>query len=319
MSELRDILIEQQGGGGAEGAVRGFTCEAMDTVFEVRICSDDAEYARQAAYEGFRVVERLEKLLNRFLEGSDVGRINNLSAGKWTPVSEDTLLCLKAAEKLYNQTGGAFDVTIGPVLECWRDARARQHPPEQKKLDQAILKTGMDLLAISDNEYAVGVKTDGVQIDLGGIGKGYTVDRIAQLLAEWKIENALIMGGASTVYGMGCLGDNKGWPVRLSDPHQPDRKLASFCLRNEAVSGSGTQVRGEHVIDPRMGAPADAVLRAWARTPLAVTADALSTAFMIMSEDEIKRFCQSYKEIAALILRKDDHQQDLIRLGNWED
>lgn len=319
MSELRDILIEQQGGGGAEGAVHGFTCEAMDTVFEVRICLDDAEYARQAAYEGFRVVDRLEKLLSRFIEGSDVQRINNLTAGKWTPVSEDTLLCLKEAGKLYNQTSGAFDVTIGPVRECWRDSQARRRQPEQKKLDQAILRTGMDLLAISDDEYAVGVKTDGVKIDLGGIGKGYTVDRIVQLLMEWEIENALIMGGASTVHGMGCLGNNEGWPVRLSDPHQPDRKLASFCLRNGAISSSGTQVRGEHVIDPRTGAPADAVLRAWARAPLAVTADALSTAFMVMSEDEIKRFCQSNKEIAALILFKDKHQQDLIRLGNWED
>ena len=303
--------------GGCDKSLACFTHEAMDTIFEVRVWGQELDYARQGAYEAFRLVDRLEGLLSRFIEGSEVWQINHLAAGQWVRVGEDTLQCLQMADRMYKETAGAFDITIGPVSACWRGAPGRKHQPDEEELNRAILKTGMELLEINETEYAVGVKTDGVRIDLGGIGKGYAVDRLAQLLTEWEIENAMILGGASTVYGMGHGHEHKGWPVRLSAPNQEGRLLASLYLRQEALSASGTLARGEHVIDPRRGEPVRKVLRAWARAPSAAQADALSTAFCVMTEEEVKEYCRRHEEIGAMILVKGENQTEPIRLGHW--
>ena len=295
--------------------VHRFSHEAMATVFEVFIYDLDEKLAQQAAWNAFERVDRLEEELSRFTEGSDIWRINRLKAGNWVKVGEDTLQCLLIAQQLYEQTDGAFDVTIGPLYACWRTDERTDRTPTQEELTAAAMRVGMELLAISETEYAVGVKADGVQVDTGAIGKGYAVDQMVELLREWDVEHALICSGNSTVYAMGKLADKNGWPVSLSDPQIPSKTIKIITLHNQAMASSGISEQGEHIIDPGTCQPVKNCLRSWAITDTAAEADALSTAFMIMSNEEIEQYCKTHPHTGAMVTYREQDQSNTRKFG----
>ncbi|MBN1845947.1 MAG: FAD:protein FMN transferase [Sedimentisphaerales bacterium] len=298
--------------------VHRFCHQAMATTLEIYIRSENYPLARQAAQECFYLTDRLEEELSRFIPGSDVWRINHLAAGESVKVGDATLECLQQAEELYRQTGGAFDVTIGALRACWRNDDRSERTPTKEELAAAAARTGMDLLAISPEHVAVGVKVDGVQVDLGGIGKGYAVDRMAAFLREWDFENALVCGGASTVLAAGRPAGRAGWPVSVSDPLDPGRSLEIVQLVDRALSGSGVTEQGEHIIDPGTRKPVGTRLRTWAQAPTATHADALSTAFLIMPIDQIEDCCRARPEVGALVTWREDGRCRARSLGRWQ-
>ncbi len=245
----------------------------MATTFEVTVVHEDRRYARQAAEAAFAELDLVETRLSRFIEGSDVFRLSRLGAGQSTVVSLDTFRCLQLALDIQRQTSGAFDVTYAsaPV------------PPETERI------------RLCEEDMTVRVLADGVRPDLGGIGKGLSLDRMAEVLAEWDIESALLCASTSTLLALGPPPGELGWPVRLEhDDDGPRTRLA-----HRALSGSGIAVRGHHIIEPRAGRPAMHYQRAWAAAPTATVADALSTAFMVMTEPEIQQYCRGRPEVAG--------------------
>jgi thiamine biosynthesis lipoprotein len=283
-----------------EGMMR-FSHEAMATTFELLIVHEDECYARQAAMAAFNEVDRLEEMLSRFLESSDVTRINGLPANQALRLGLETFECLKIAERVYSETNGAFDITIGNLLKCWRNEDGKPHSPSPEEIDFAKLRTGTNLLQLNEAEHTVKVSASGVQIDLGGIGKGYAVDRIAELLRDWSIDIALISGGYSSVLALDAPPGKKGWPLTLTNPDGSKEILARPSLRDAALSGSGVQ-RGGHIIDPRTCRPVEGRLAAWSSAPVAATADALSTAFIIMGLDEIEQYCKLHPDTLAMVI-----------------
>jgi len=179
--------------------MKRFSHEAMATTFEVIVVGDDEKYARQTAAAAFEEVNRLEAELSRFIANSDVARINNLPANRPLILGLDTFECLKISCRIYAETDGAFDVTIGPLLSCWRNAGGDLREPSERELDNARQRTGTNLIRLNEDEHTIELLTAGVQVDLGGIGKGYAVDKMAELLREWSIDTALISGGYSSV------------------------------------------------------------------------------------------------------------------------
>ena len=253
--------------------MKRFSHEAMATTFEVIIVHEDERYARQAAMAAFDEVDRLENELSRFLENSDVTRINNAGADQPLQLGLDTFECLKVAERIYAETGGAFDVTIGNLLKCWRNDDGSPRNPSPEEIDIARLHTGTNLLQLNEAEHTIKLSSSGVQIDLGGIGKGYAVDRVAELLRDWSIDVALISGGYSSVLALDappkyfrlpitdCRSKNrkskienrqliKGWPLTLTNPAGRKEILARPFLRNAALSGSAVQKGGHSSSQP---------------------------------------------------------------------
>jgi len=139
---------------------------------------------------------------------------------------------------------------------------------------------------------------------------------MAELLRDWSIGTALIHGGFSSVLALDAPAMTKGWPLTLSDPHNRKQTLAYLYLQSRAVGGSGLQ-KGQHIIDPRTGKPVEDKRAAWACRPDAATADALSTAFMVMSPDEIEQYCLRHPEVQAMVIIKDrDTEKDkILRFG----
>ena len=296
--------------------MKRFSHEAMATTFEVIVVHEDERYARQAAAAAFDEVDRLEGELSRFIENSDIARINNAAANQPLTIGLDAFECLEISARIYAETNGAFDITIGSLLKCWRNEDGSPRTPDLQELSSACRRTGTDLLQLDEAEHTVKLLTSPVQVDLGGVGKGYAVDRVAELLRDWSIDFALISGGYSSVLALDAPPDMKGWPLTLSNPANRKEILARPYLHGRALSGSGLQ-KGQHIIDPRTAQPVEGKLAAWSSAPDAATADALSTAFMIMSPSQIRQYCSRHPDTLAMIILKE--RDKILHFGPWED
>ena len=277
------------------GALR-FSQQAMNTVFEIVCTHADPAYARQAARAAFDVAGLLEQELSRFIENSDISRINGLAAGESVRVNRWTMECLELARLARAETAGAFDISLG---------------------------SGLDRLSFDPQRQEVRADAAGARLDLGGIGKGYAVDRMAEVLAEWGVERAVIHGGFSSVLALEAPLGWEGWPLTMSAPDGAGG--APFILipaRRRAFSASGTQ-KGDHIVNPRTGQPARCRRAAWASAPVSALADfcrkarigespaavveAFSTAFLILDATEIQDCCRRHPGLDSWTLEYDEN------------
>ena len=280
-----------------------FAHEAMATVFEIYITDDDETYARQGAQAAFAEVDRLELEMSRFISNSDISRLNDAVPGEIVDFGMDVFECLSRARDMYDKTSGAFDISVGALYSCWLNDDRTLRQPSDEELARACELTGLDHLKLSDEDFSAEVLTEGVQFDLGGIGKGYAAEKMAEILREWSLGQALVLAGASSVLSVSVPEGMTGWPIKLRHPGNREDVLARFELTEGAISGSGKQ-KGQHIIDARSveGVPVKGRLAAWAMAPDAVAADALSTAFMMLSAEEINNYCLANPGTAAIIL-----------------
>lgn len=319
MTEPREETCFVRSNCNSISGMKRFSHEAMATTFEVIVVHEDQRYAQQAAFAAFREVDRLESELSRFIENSDISRLNNLPANQPLTIGLDTFECLQLSVRIYEQTKEAFDITIGSLLDCWRNKDGSGRRPSAEELNLARQCTGTNLLQLNESEHTIQLLASPMQVDLGGVGKGYAVDRMAELLREWSIDTALISGGYSTVLALEAPAGTKGWPVTLSNPSDCKQILARPYLHHRALSGSGLQ-KGQHIINPRTAQPVEGKRAAWSSAANAATADALSTAFMIMSSDEIEQYCKSNTNTLAVIMLQDKETQEdiILHYGSWK-
>lgn len=252
----------------------------MATTFEFKVRHRNADYAMQALQGAFHEVDRLERLLSRFIEGSDIWRINMAEAGAVVPISQECHAVLSLAFGLHECTEGAFDVTVGGAVDGIRAKGGALLGAEEVEnaLESRVAVT-------LDREHPrVAVSGAGAGLDLGAIGKGFALDRTMEFLREWGIEDGLLSAGGSSVlaFGRGSSSET-GWPVRLRGERIP----VSFDLVDGALGASGLGEQGRHIVDPRRGGQCYRHARAWAKAPSAAVADALSTAWMTMTPEEI--------------------------------
>ena len=206
--------------------------QAMATTFSITIAHGDERYARQAIAEAFQELDRLENRLSAFVEQSDVARIARLQPGQTCVLDPDTYACLEIALAVERETGGAFDIAY----------RTQPHRP------------ATELIRLSPQVPVVEALGTAVTLDLGGIGKGFALDRMAELLADWDLHCVLLRASKSTLLAGEAPPGSRGWEVQFGTPTDP-RKLV---LSRSALSGSGTDLKGPHIIDPATGQPATA-------------------------------------------------------------
>ena len=241
---------------------------------------EDEKYAAQIAQTCFNEIDRIESEISRWNPSSETGLVNALKKNESTTVSIDCFTCLQIGKKMYKATEGLFDITIGPLLHSWLTKDYKPRTPTEIELKRARAATGCHLLKLDPERIEVTVLADGMKIDLGGIGKGYALDMIAQKLREeFEIQHFLLNAGDSTVYAEG-----KDWQLGAGG-----QKIA---LDGQSLSGSSIMVKGQHIIDPRSGKPLNLKReRAWAIAPTAAASDALSTALMLMTPAQITACC----------------------------
>lgn len=239
-----------------------FNHRAMATQFQVRVTNDEKTYAAQAAQAAFTVADALESYLSRFRANSEISQIAQLRSGEALRLSEPTFACLELAKRMESATRGAFSATAAAL-------QSQVSPPRWTLLKQS---------------YSIRCDQGKLEFDLGAIGKGFALDRMADILREWDCLTFLLVAGGSSILAGEAPPQMTGWSCGLGDDHSPHR----LFLKNCSLSGSGLTVRGSHILDPRSGQSAARQNRAWALTDIAAESDALSTACMVLDETEIE-------------------------------
>ena len=244
-------------------------------------------------------------------------------------MSLETFECLSRAKTLFYTTKGALDVTLGRrTARLYEDAPADARPfvrpmeSSSKKENEDLTATGMTYLKLDPATMTATRMSEAVQLDLGAVGKGFALDKMAESLRQWKLSRCLLHGGASTVLALDPPNDEvAGWPIEISCPTDHSQSLAVFDLTHSAFSGSA-QTGRLHIIDPKTGEFVRDHLAAWAMAADAVTADGLSTAFMILSTGDIRDLCQKASDVGAAVVFNEentDSQCHMATLGRWPD
>ena len=289
----------------------------MYSPWQILIAGEDEKYAAQAADAAFAEVDQVEEAISRFIDTSDVARFNAAPAGTAVKVGIHTIDCLESAGQLSKATEGVFDVTIGPLMRVWRNPDKSPRAPSTEELAAARAKVGMHLLEIDATQMTVRAKVEGVRIDLGGIGKGYGADKAADVLRDWGIERALISAGTSTVLALDAAENEEGWPIGVGGVGAEPEAPYTLALRNASLSGSGVYAKGSHIMDPHSGRPVENRLAAWSLAATGAEADALSTAFMIMTPERIEAWIKAHPGHSAMIAEKENAGVGRRKFGPW--
>jgi len=302
MGEAPDIQVDDQIAALISGQKR-YNHEAMNTTFQIIFPPEfEKTKVENICAACFQLVDSLEQLLSKFIPNSDVSRIVDLDANEEEMVSFETLDLLNIAQEMYHKTEGCFDLTMSELMLLWLDDHKQLKKPPPELVAAAKVRSGLDKLVILEDDIAVKVLVDQLQLDFGAIGKGYAVDQMVAMLQEYGIDCALVHGGFSTFYGFGQPADFVGWPLSFSHP-KTNKLLGKVTLQNEAFSASGL-TEGFHIIDPRKGEPVKSRVASWAIAKNATESDALSTTFMIMDKTDIETYCKQAPAATAVVLEK---------------
>ena len=275
---------------------------AMATRFELVLHGESAVALRAAGEEALDEVERLDAQLSLYRPDSEITHLNQHAAVAPVRVTPGLFYLLQHAQRLSAESGGVFDITIAPLMRCWGFLGGSGQMPDPAALAEAKSKVGMNLVALDEENFTVHFSRPGVMLDLGAIGKGYALERAAEILREAGVLNALLHGGTSTVHALGIQPNGDAWKVAVERPPDPSENetrpiknkiLATIPLRDEAMSvsavwGKSFQAGGKtfgHVLDPRTGEPAAGALLAAVVLPSATETDALSTALLTAGLD----------------------------------
>ena len=292
-----------------------YSKRAMACQFELLFNMHQYPAAGTVAGDIFQLLDDLEDQMTVYRDHSEISRVNERAFSDQVQVEPKLYRLLKHAREIWQSTGGAFDITAGQLSALWGFEQRSGSIPNDDSIKETLRSVGTSHLVFNDDQNGIRFSTEGVKINLGGIGKGFAIDAMASMLRMNGIRDFAIHGGQSSVL---CGGDyvadtgeyGAGWPIGLSHPVLPEVRLAHFNLKDRALgtSGSGRQgffhqgKRYGHIIDPRSGWPTDHFLSTTVISPSAALSDALATAFFVMDLEEIEAYCRKHTDVSAVMI-----------------
>jgi FAD:protein FMN transferase len=267
----------------------------MGTMFDIVAYHASREEAERAVGRAMEEVVRLDQVMSHFKADSDLSRL--VREGRRGAISVEPSLFEVIQESLMfsRRSSGKFDVTIAPLLRTWTNARAEGRNPTAGEISEARRCVGYENIEISAPDR-IRLRSDCVEIDLGGIGKGYAVERAIGVLRAAGIRHALINAGSSSIASIGHPPDRQGWPVVLNARVAGHQIL---LLRDRSISTS-EQSPSRETLDPQTGAPAESALTVTVVGPSATVSDALSTTLLMLSQEDGRKLLAQFADVSAL-------------------
>jgi thiamine biosynthesis lipoprotein len=269
----------------------------MGSLAEIQVYHADGVSAARAISAALDEMQRVDGLLSNYRPDSELSRMNEAAPKAPFRTSPELYDFVTRSRAYFEETLGAFDPTIGPVVRAWGFFTPRPARPSAAAAAAARARSGFDKVRLDDRSRSVSYAVEGLEFDPGGIGKGYAADRAVRVLQQSGITSALVSAGGSTLFGLGHPPERDGWKVAVRDPSSPATSLRFVTLRDNAVSTSGTSekfvvVEGHrygHIIDPRSGEPAEGMCQVSVVSPSATDSDALTKAAFILPRGTLTR------------------------------
>jgi thiamine biosynthesis lipoprotein len=245
------------------------TCDAMGSTYSVVLYGQDPREMEAAIDAAFDEVERLDELLSNYKPHSEWSRVNREAGERPVRISPELFELISECLEYSRRSEGAFDISVCPLVKTWGFHKGTGRLPNSAEAAAAHLRVGYRNILLDPSAQTVYFERPGMEIDSGGIGKGYAVDRMAAVLRQRKFTTALLAASSSTIYGMGTPpGEPRGWRVTIRHPTRPKDSVAEVFLEHMSLSTSGCSEKfftseGRvycHIMDPRTGQPAEGTM-----------------------------------------------------------
>jgi thiamine biosynthesis lipoprotein len=271
---------------------------SMACVYAIEAYGPDARTLPRAVEEAFDEVDRIDRLMSHYMAESPLSRVNREAARHPVTVERELFAFITDAMRYNRDSDGAFDITVGPLMKAWGFFRGEGRMPTPEELGVARRHVGARHVILNELAKSIGFDDFGVELDLGGIAKGYAVDRVVGLLRARRISAALISAGGSTIYALGAPPGRDGWDVMIQDPVDPQRVARTVHLKDRALSVAGSSeksfesggVRYSHIMDPRTGRPVQGVLSVAVVAGSGTAGDALDDAFFVLGPARSRKY-----------------------------
>jgi thiamine biosynthesis lipoprotein len=266
------------------------SADAMGSTYSIAVYGTDRVRMEAAIEAAFDEARRLDDLLSNYKPASEWSEINRDAAQRPVRVSAELFQLLQDCVEYSRQSEGAFDITVGPLMKVWGFYKGTGHLPHRPEVAAAMAKVGYRYMQLDPANRTVRFLRPGMEIDPGGIGKGYAVDRMVDVLRRNGVQIALVAGSGSSIYGMGAPPDEpKGWLVKIKNPWDQSKTVADVWLKDMSLSTSGSYekfFRAEgriyaHIMDPRTGYPAQGTVSVSVLAPRTLDSEAWAKPYFV--------------------------------------
>lgn len=265
------------------------SAEAMGSTYSVVLYGPDRDRLEEAAELAFAEAKRLDAELSNYKPDSPWSQVNRFAAEKPVSVPPELFDLLAACVRYSQLSEGAFDITVGPLMRVWGFYKGSGHMPKLGEVKASLQHVGYKNILLDPKTQTVRFARPGMEMDPGGIGKGFAVDKMADVLRKAGITSALVSGSGSSIYAIGTPPGEKGWTISIRDPKDETKSVQDIVLKDESLSTSGSYEKffmadGKiyaHIMDPRTGFPAQGMLSVSVITPRTIDSEAWCKPFFI--------------------------------------
>jgi FAD:protein FMN transferase len=294
----------------------------MACVYDIAAYGDPSAGVPAILEKALDEVDRIDRLMSHYKSQSALSQLNR-DAAAGAVVADGELFDLIARSVDYSrETAGAFDVTVGPLMKAWGFFKGDGRVPADAELAEVMQRVGYRHIVLDRPSRTIRFDVAGVEIDLGGIAKGYAVDRIVTLLKQHGIASALVSAGGSTVYGLGHPPDQASWNVKVQDPLSPAKVAFTVGLKDRALSMAGRSAKTfeangvvySHIMDPRTGRPVQGVISVAVTSLTGTDGDALDDALFVMGVERSREYLRIVPGSSAWFWLQRANGARLVRL-----
>ena len=297
---------------------------SMASAYAIVAYGEDASALPRILEAAFDEVDRIDRLMSHYQPESPLSRLNREASHGPVPVDAELFAFIAESLRYSRESEGAFDITVGPLMKTWGFFRGGGRLPSPAEIEDVRARVGYAHVRLDPEARTICFDRPGIELDLGGIAKGYAVDRVVALLRREGVAAALVSAGGSTIYGLGAPPGRDGWDVTVQDPAGGDRPALTVSLKNRALSVSGSSeksferdgVRYSHIMDPRRGRPVQGVLSVAVLTQTGTAGDALDNVFFVKGVEDSRSYLRRLAETEVMFFVPEKGREwKLVRLS----